>query len=105
MLFSLLNISEKIAKVKKNLAWYRVGDLNSYGLLHWYLKPARIPIPPTLLRYAFFAFMMKLTNKQKRGIRRQADLDLGTNVPITRVFVSKKIYTRKKKHKNENEKY
>ena len=48
---------------------------------------------------------MKLTNKQKRGIRRQADLDLGTNVPITRVFVSKKIYTRKKKHKNENEKY
>jgi hypothetical protein len=42
---------------------------------------------------------MKLTNKQKRGIRRQADLDLGTNVPITRVFVSKKLYTRKKKHK------
>jgi hypothetical protein len=45
---------------------------------------------------------MKLTNKQKRSIKRRVDLDLGTNVPITRVFVSKKIYTRKKKHKNED---
>ena len=42
---------------------------------------------------------MKLNNKQKRGVKRQVDLDLGTNVPITRVFVSKKVYTRKKKHK------
>jgi len=42
---------------------------------------------------------MKLTNKQKRSIKRQVDLDLGTGVPVTRVFVSKKIYTRKKKHK------
>ena len=44
---------------------------------------------------------MKLTNKQKRSIKRQVDLDLGVNTPGTRVFVSKKKYTRKKKHKNE----
>jgi hypothetical protein len=62
ILVSLLNNFEKNAKVKKTLVWYRVGDLNSYGLLHWYLKPARIPIPPTLLRYAIFAFMMKSNN-------------------------------------------
>ena len=48
---------------------------------------------------------MKLTTKQKRSIKRRVDLDLGVNTPTTRVFVSKKIYTRKKKHKNENEKY
>ena len=44
---------------------------------------------------------MKLTNKQKRSIRRRVTLDLDISVPVTRVFVSKKIYTRKKKHKNE----
>ena len=44
---------------------------------------------------------MKLTNKQKRSIKRRVNLDLGINVPTTRIFVSKKIYTRKKKHKNE----
>jgi len=42
---------------------------------------------------------MKLTNKQKRSIRRRVTLDLGISVPVTRVFVSKKVYTRKKKHK------
>ena len=42
---------------------------------------------------------MKLTNKQKRSIKRQVDIDLGVNAPRTRVFVSKKVYTRKKKHK------
>ena len=45
---------------------------------------------------------MKLTNKQKRSVKRQVDLDLGAKAPITRVFVSKKLYTRKKKHKNED---
>jgi len=45
---------------------------------------------------------MKLTNKQKRSVKRQVDLDIGAKVPITRVFVSKKLYTRKKKHKNED---
>ena len=42
---------------------------------------------------------MKLTTKQKRSIKRRVNLDLGVNTPTTRVFVSKKIYTRKKKHK------
>ena len=45
---------------------------------------------------------MKLTNKQKRSIKRQVDLELGEKLTQTRVFVSKKLYTRKKKHKNEN---
>jgi len=43
--------------------------------------------------------MNKLTNKQKRSVRRQVDLELGAKCTHTRVFVSKKIYTRKKKHK------
>ena len=47
---------------------------------------------------------MKLTNKQKRSIKRQIDLDLGIKIPGIRVFVSKKIYSRKNKHKlNTNE--
>ena len=46
---------------------------------------------------------MKLTNKQKRSIKRQVDLDLGVDALYTRVFVSKKIYSRKKKHKKPNE--
>jgi len=43
---------------------------------------------------------MKLTNKQKRSVKRQVQIDQGVKTPGTRVFVSKKIYTRKKKHKN-----
>ena len=43
--------------------------------------------------------MSKLTNKQKRGVKRRVELDQGVRPPGTRVFVSKKIYTRKKKHK------
>ena len=42
---------------------------------------------------------MKLTNKQKRSVKRQVQIDQGVKTPVTRVFVSKKIYTRKKKHK------
>ena len=42
---------------------------------------------------------MKLTNKQKRSVKRQVQIDQGVKTPGTRVFVSKKIYTRKKKHK------
>ena len=42
---------------------------------------------------------MKLNNKQKRSIRRKVELDSGVKSPGTRVFVSKKIYTRKVKHK------
>jgi len=45
--------------------------------------------------------MMKLTNKQKRSVKRRVQLEQGVSTPGTRVFVSKKIYTRKKKHKNE----
>jgi len=44
---------------------------------------------------------MKLTNKQKRSVKRQVQIDQGVKTPGARVFVSKKIYTRKKKHKNE----
>ena len=46
---------------------------------------------------------MKLTNKQKRSVRRRIQLDQGVSTPGTRVFVSKKIYSRKIKHKS-NEK-
>ena len=46
---------------------------------------------------------MKLTNKQKRKIRREVDLELGINSPKSSVFVNKKKYNRKKKHKDEEE--
>ena len=42
---------------------------------------------------------MKLTNKQKRSVKRRVQLEQGVSTPGTRVFVSKKIYTRKLKHK------
>ena len=42
---------------------------------------------------------MKLTNKQKRSVKRRVQLECGMTAPCTRVFVSKKLYTRKKKHK------
>ena len=38
---------------------------------------------------------MKLTNKQKRSVKRRVQLEQGVSTPGTRVFVSKKIYTRK----------
>ena len=43
--------------------------------------------------------MVRLNTKQKRSVKRRVDLDHGVRPPGTRVFVSKKIYTRKKKHK------
>ena len=44
------------------------------------------------------------TNKQKRGVKRRVELEQGVRPPNSRVFVSKKIYTRKNKHKkNEKE--
>ena len=47
---------------------------------------------------------MKLNKKQKRGVKRRVELEQGVRPPGTRVFVSKKIYTRKIKHKqNTNE--
>jgi len=42
---------------------------------------------------------MKLTNKHKRGVKRQVDLDLGVRTPGSSVFVNKKKYKRKHKHK------
>ena len=46
--------------------------------------------------------MNKLSKKHKSKVRRQVDLDLGVKPPKTIVFTSKKIYSRKKKHKNPN---
>ena len=43
--------------------------------------------------------MNKLTNKQKRSVKRRVELEQSVRPPGTRVFVSKKIYTRKIKHK------
>ena len=45
--------------------------------------------------------MNKLTNKQKRSVKRRVELDQGVRPPGTRVFVSKKIYSRKIKHRND----
>ena len=45
--------------------------------------------------------MNKLTNKQKRSVKRRVELDQGVRPPGTRVFVSKKIYSRKLKHKKD----
>ena len=45
---------------------------------------------------------MKLTNKQKRSVKRRVQLDQGVRPPDTRVFVSKKIYSRKLKHKKDD---
>jgi hypothetical protein len=40
-----------------------------------------------------------LTNKQKSKIRREVDLEMGIKPPKSTVFVNKKKYNRKKKHK------
>tara|TARA_R110002051_G_scaffold52878_2_gene100095 strand:- start:117 stop:257 length:141 start_codon:yes stop_codon:yes gene_type:complete len=46
---------------------------------------------------------MKLNSKQKAKIRREVDLELGVKAPRRIVFISKRIYIRKKKHKNNEE--
>ena len=43
--------------------------------------------------------MNKLNSKQKSKIRREVNLDLGVKPPRSVVFKSKKIYSRKIKHK------
>ena len=48
--------------------------------------------------------MNKLTNKHKRSVKRRVELEQGVRPPGTRVFVSKKIYSRKLKHKKDEEK-
>ena len=42
---------------------------------------------------------MKTTNKHKRGVKRRVELEQGVRPPGTRVFVSRKVYSRKIKHK------
>ena len=44
--------------------------------------------------------IMKLNAKQKRSVKRQVEIDQGVSSPRHIVFKSKKIYTRKSKHKN-----
>ena len=44
-----------------------------------------------------------LTNKQKGKIRREVDLEMGVNPPKSAIFVNKKKYNRKKKHKKNEE--
>jgi hypothetical protein len=41
----------------------------------------------------------KLDNKDKAKVRQEVDLDLGIKPPRSIVFTSKKIYSRKLKHK------
>jgi hypothetical protein len=45
----------------------------------------------------------RLTNKQKSKIRREVDLEMGVNPPKSAVFVNKKKYNRKQKHKKDEE--
>ena len=47
---------------------------------------------------------MKLNNKHKAKIRREVNLELGIKPPKNIVFKSKKIYTRKSKHKQNTNK-
>ena len=47
--------------------------------------------------------MSKLNNKQKSKIRREVDIDLGVKAPKTIIFKSKKIYSRKLKHKKDEQ--
>ena len=47
--------------------------------------------------------MSKLTNKQKSKTRRQVDIDLGVKAPKSIIFTSKKIYSRKKKHRKDEQ--
>ena len=47
---------------------------------------------------------MKLNTKHKAKIRREVDLELGVKAPRKIVFTSKKIYSRKIKHKKNEQK-
>ena len=42
---------------------------------------------------------MKLNTKQKRSVKRRVEIEQGISSPRHIVFKSKKIYTRKNKHK------
>ena len=45
----------------------------------------------------------RLTNKQKSKIRREVDLETGVKPPKSAVFVNKKKYNRKEKHKKKDD--
>ena len=44
---------------------------------------------------------MALSKKQKRGIKRKVDLEVGIVPPKSAAYKNKKKYNRKKKHKDE----
>ena len=46
---------------------------------------------------------IRLNTNQKRSVKRRVELEHGVRPPGTLVFVSKKIYSRKKKHKQKQE--
>ena len=46
---------------------------------------------------------MKLNKKQKRGVRRQVDIDLGVNDPSHSIHKNKKKYNRNIKHKKKED--
>ena len=48
--------------------------------------------------------MSKLTNKQKRCVRRKVDIELGISPPPSTIHRNKKKYNRKEKHKKDGEK-
>ena len=47
--------------------------------------------------------MVRLNTKQKASVKRRVELEQGVRPPGTRIFVSKKIYSRKVKHKNKED--
>ena len=47
--------------------------------------------------------MVRLNIKQKASVKRRVELEQGVRPPGTRIFVSKKIYSRKIKHKKDEE--
>ena len=47
--------------------------------------------------------MVRLNTKQKASVKRRVELEQGVRPPGTRIFVSKKIYSRKLKHKKDEE--
>ena len=47
--------------------------------------------------------MVRLNTKQKASVKRRVELEQGVRPPGTRIFVSKKIYSRKIKHKKDEE--
>ena len=47
---------------------------------------------------------MKLNNKHKRAVKRRVEREQGVRPPGSSVFVNKKKYNRKKKHKKDEEK-